>query len=187
MKIIKRKIESAIIIINKFITTKRLHLINILNENIIIGSNCYFENNILLKATDNGKIKIGNNVTISQGVQIIARGGMVKIEENVHIGVGVIIVALEEISIGAGTLIAEYVVIRDQDHIVNSKNLISSGFKVNKIKIKENVWIGSKSTILRKSEIEEGAVIGAHTLVRGKINANTLAVGIPAKMIKNIK
>lgn len=187
MKIIKRKIESAIILINKYINTKKIHVFNILNENIKIGKKCYFENNVLLKATDNGKITIGNKVKISQGVQIIARGGTIKIEENVQIGVGVIIVALEEISIGAGTLIAEYVVIRDQDHIVNDKNLISSGFKVNKIKIKENVWIGSKSTILRKSEIEEGAVIGAHTLVRGKINANTLAVGIPAKMIKNLK
>ena len=52
------------------------------------------------------------------------------------------------------------------------------------VTIGRDCWLGSKSTVLRGSTIGDGAVIGAHALVRGKIPKNAIAVGIPARVVK---
>ena len=50
----------------------------------------------------------------------------------------------------------------------------------------KNVWVGSNATILQGVTIGDNAVIGAGAVVTGDIPANTVAVGVPAKVIKHI-
>jgi acetyltransferase-like isoleucine patch superfamily enzyme len=115
----------------------------------------------------------------------LAHGGHIKIGDNVYIGDGVIIVSIDHISIAKDTLVAEYVVIRDQDHSLDSRPIQSGSFLATPIFIGEDCWLGAKSTVLRGSTIGNGAVIGAHSLVRGAIPAFTLAVGCPAIVVKS--
>ncbi len=84
-------------------------------------------------------------------------------------------------------MIAEYVVIRDHDHSIDSIPYSKAGFSKSKIYIGKNVWIGYKATILKGSEIGDNAVIGAHSLVKNKVYKSTVVVGIPAKVIKNLR
>ena len=53
-----------------------------------------------------------------------------------------------------------------------------------KIYIGNDVWIAENCTILKGSIINDGAVIGAKSLVNGEINSFGVAVGVPAKVIK---
>lgn len=53
--------------------------------------------------------------------------------------------------------------------------------------IGEDVWIAAGCKILKGSYIEDGVVIGAMSLVKGRIKANTINVGIPAKRINERK
>ena len=50
----------------------------------------------------------------------------------------------------------------------------------------KNVWVGSNATILQGVTIGDNAVIGAGAVVTGDIPANTVAVGVPARVIKHI-
>ncbi len=50
----------------------------------------------------------------------------------------------------------------------------------------KNVWVGSNATILQGVTIGDNAVIGAGAVVTSDIPANTVAVGVPAKVVKNI-
>ena len=50
----------------------------------------------------------------------------------------------------------------------------------------KNVWVGSNATILQGVTIGDNAVIGAGAVVTGDIPANTVAAGVPAKVIKHI-
>ena len=50
----------------------------------------------------------------------------------------------------------------------------------------KNVWVGSNATILQGVTIGDNAVIGAGAVVTGDIPANTVAVGVPAKVVKCI-
>ena len=76
------------------------------------------------------------------------------------------------------------VVIRDQDHnLKNGVSITNSGLKDDFIVIHENVWLAAKCTILRGSEIESGVVVGANSVVKGKLEANTVYAGIPSQKI----
>jgi acetyltransferase-like isoleucine patch superfamily enzyme len=121
---------------------------------------------------------------LNDGAQIIARGGNIDIGENVFIGIGVIIVCQSNVKIGDNTLIAEYVVLRDQDHRITPRPNQNSGYTTAPILIGKNVWLGTKVSVLRGSNIENNVVIGAHSLVRGNIPSYSLAVGCPAEVVK---
>lgn len=69
---------------------------------------------------------------------------------------------------------------------INSNNYIAFEQAPRPI-IEDNVWIGANSIILRGVKIGEGAIIGANTLVNKDIPPYAIAVGIPAKVIKNRK
>jgi acetyltransferase-like isoleucine patch superfamily enzyme len=50
--------------------------------------------------------------------------------------------------------------------------------------IGNDVWIGYGATIIGPCTIGDGAIIGAHALVRGDIPPYAVAVGVPAKVIR---
>ena len=50
----------------------------------------------------------------------------------------------------------------------------------------KNVWVGSNATILQGVTIGDNSVIGAGAVVTGDIPANTVAVGVPAKVVRDI-
>ncbi|MBJ2135414.1 CatB-related O-acetyltransferase [Paraglaciecola chathamensis] len=52
------------------------------------------------------------------------------------------------------------------------------------VNIGDDVWIGTKVTILRNIHIGKGAVIGAGAVVTKNIPAYAICVGVPAKIIK---
>ena len=104
-----------------------------------------------------------------------------------YINSGAVILAAEKIELGKDELISRDVYIFDSDHhaILNQ-----DGEKINPakpVKIEDHVWIGLKSTILRGSEIGEGAVIAANSVVGGKIKPGTMASGNPARSYSEIK
>ena len=59
--------------------------------------------------------------------------------------------------------------------------LISKG----KIHISKNVWIGEGACILAGVNIGQGAIIGANAVVTKDIPNFAIAVGVPARIIKN--
>ena len=115
--------------------------------------------------TDCGKnIKIGKNVFINACCRFQDQGG---------------------IEIGDGSLIGHNTTIATLNHDFNPakrQNLTPSPVKIGK-----NVWIGSDCTILPGVEIGDGAIIGAGSVVTKSIPANTIAVGNPARVIKEIE
>ena len=87
--------------------------------------------------------------------------------------------------IGNDTMIAAQTYIIDCDHGIKANELMRKQKNtVEKVYIGKDVWIGANVTVLKGSYIEDGAIIGAKSLVKGKIEKNVIAVGIPAKEIK---
>ena len=168
------------------VNTIKMYLAMKVRGNISIGSGCSFEKGVSVRATDGGKIIIGNNVAISQGALLVAKGGTIKIDNDTFIGCGSIIVARSGIFIGNDALIAEYVTIRDQDHKLSLYPYRLAGFDSSPINISNNVWIGAKASILRGSNIGESAVIGAHSLVNSAIPPFTISGGVPARVIRKV-
>lgn len=170
-----------------FISTASCYALAMGNPALTIGKNCHFKKSVNILVTDGGSVSIGARSSLSDGVKIVVQGGRLTIAEDVFIGIGCIIVCKESIFIGRGTLIAEYVVIRDQDHNIDSRPVRNSGFHTSPIHIGEDVWIGCKASILRGATVGDRCVIGAHALVKSHIPDDMLAVGTPARVVKRIE
>jgi len=155
-------------------------------KDISISRDINIGKGVLCKATDGGTLSMGKGVSLGQNVRIEAKGGNILIGENVFIGDGCIIVSQEHIGIGPYCQIAEYVVIRDQDHSASSRPIKNAGFETAPIEIGEDVWIGAKATIIKGSSVGDRSIIGAHSLVRTDIPSFSLAAGIPAEVKKKI-
>jgi acetyltransferase-like isoleucine patch superfamily enzyme len=115
--------------------------------------------------TDCGKnIKIGKNVFINACCRFQDQGG---------------------IEIGDGSLIGHNTTIATLNHDFNPDK--RANLHPSPVKIGKNVWIGSDSTILPGVEIGDGAIIGAGSIVTKSVPANSIAVGSPARVIKQIE
>ncbi len=182
MKIILRKFGSLIVLLTSLIYSKcRIGFIKIFQEGARIGKRVRISPHVVVRCTDGGFLDIGNDVSLGFGAKIICQGGELKIGRGVYIGPGCIIVCRAAIAIGDGCKIAEYAVIRDQDHRVSDLPIAASGFLTSAVWIGENCWVGAKASILRGSSIGEGCVVGAHALVKGCFPQQSLILGVPAR------
>ncbi len=88
------------------------------------------------------------------------------------------------IEIGDDCLIGQQVVIATLNHDLDPEKR-GSMFPA-PVKIGNRVWIGAHATILPGVTIGDGAVVGAGAVVTKDIPAYTVAVGVPAKIVKEI-
>ena len=114
------------------------------------------------------------------------------IGKNCEIGDYCHFVATNKVKIGDNFLCASKVFISDTNHghyrgkectnpNIPPRNRI---LKSASIEIGDNVWVGDNVVILDGTEIGNGCVIGANSVVKGKIPKNSIAVGVPARVIK---
>jgi lipopolysaccharide O-acetyltransferase len=142
-------------------------------EGFTTGFNCRFDafNNSNKSANIDKLISIGKNVQIN---------------DYVHIG------AIEKVEIEDNVLIASKVFITDHNHgsysgdyhdlptVEPSKRLLYS----KPVKICKNVWIGEFVSVLPGVTIGEGSIIGTMSVVNRDIPPFSIAVGSPARVIK---
>jgi maltose O-acetyltransferase len=98
---------------------------------------------------------------------------------------GVHIDARERIEIGANVRIAPYSIILDSD-FHDIKDHFSDG-PSKPVIIEDDVWIATRSTILKGVTIGRGAVVAAGAVVTKDVPPYTIVAGVPAKVIKRIE
>jgi acetyltransferase-like isoleucine patch superfamily enzyme len=59
--------------------------------------------------------------------------------------------------------------------------------EVEPVTIGSDAWLGAKVTVLRGATIGDGAVVGANAVVRGLVPARSVAVGIPARVVRTLE
>lgn len=131
-------------------------------------------------------IFINSEVVIKEGARICAcnQKAEIHIGARTTIGYHNFIFASAGIEIGADCLIAPFVYIVDSDHGIKREELINrQPNSTEPISIGAGVWVASNVTILKGSEIGEGAVIAANSVVKGKVPPYEIWGGSPAKKI----
>ena len=108
--------------------------------------------------------KVGNFVEIKKSVI----GKKSKISHLSYVGDSII---GKSVNVGAGTITCNY-----------------DGFKKNKTKIKDNVFIGSNSSLVAPLTIEEGSVVGAGSVITKNVRKKSLTLTRSAQIeVKNYK
>lgn len=137
-------------------------------------------------------IHIGNNVRIGRfgrlaSFPVDGRYGQVSIEDNCYICDFFSVLAGADIVIKKDTLIASHVAVVSENHGVNPEIGVKYGKQPLSGKpttIGKNCWIGEKVMIMPGVEIGDWCVIGAGSIVTKSIPAYSMAVGNPARVIK---
>lgn len=121
------------------------------------------------------KLFQGASIYVAPNAKLILSGGWSFLNTNSTLN------CFNHIEIGKGCSISDNVSIQDSDnHIINNeKERVSAP-----IIIKDHVWIGKNVTILKGVTIGEGAIVGAGSVVTKDIPSACVAVGNPAKIIK---
>ena len=145
------------------------------------------------------KIIYGQKFTTGYGCRLEAfdidnnMKNKITIGYNCRIGDHVHIAAGEKVLIGDNCLLASKIYISDISHGNYSNTSSASNptippneraLTTSPVIIGDNVWIGDNVCILPGVTIEEGCVIGANAVVNKDIPKNSIAVGVPAKVIK---
>jgi len=133
-----------------------------------------------------GLISVGNFCRFEAHVHLTAfRGGKLLLGSNVFVGRGSVIACHQAVKIGDCTAIAEYVSIRDHEHVPDGIHPIhTSPLRLAPIHIGSHVWIGAKATITAGISIGDGAVVGANAVVTHDIPAGGVVGGVPARPLQ---
>lgn len=163
-----------------------------------VGNNSFVEFPALITNPQN--IFIGNNFSALSKFRIetfdsymgekyspkITIGDNVAFNNDCHMG------CINKIEIGNNVLFASKIYISDHYHgqisaeaiklVPVERRLYSKG----PIVIKDNVWIGESVAIMPGVTIGQNSIIGANSVVTNDVPENSVAAGVPAKVLKRL-
>lgn len=128
----------------------------------------------------------GNNVYIEPPFYANCGGMFTHIGDNVYANFGLTLVDDGPIFIGNSVLFGPNVMITTTGHPVDPLIRKATYQFSEPVVIEDNVWIGGDVVILPGVTIGENSVIGAHSTVTKSIPANSIALGNPCKVIREI-
>lgn len=148
-----------------------------------IGRGSYIQRNVEIS----GNVYIGEDTVIgSYSFLSTMPDGNLRIGNDVLINSFSVIGGSESVDIGDHCIFAAYAHITDASHSFDDPDIMikHARFLAKPVKINKNVWLGSSVMIMKGVTIGDGCVIGAKSLVNHDIPPNSIAVGIPAKIVR---
>jgi acetyltransferase-like isoleucine patch superfamily enzyme len=133
-----------------------------------------------------GQIVSGPQLRLSQGVILNAHGGSIVLGRRVYLGPYTVVYGHGGVTIGDNCLIAMHCSILSSNHAVSPP-----GTPINTqpdvllpTKIGADVWLGANVTVIGGVSIGDGCVVGAGSVVTADLPPNSVAVGVPARVIR---
>jgi acetyltransferase-like isoleucine patch superfamily enzyme len=130
--------------------------------------------------------RCGSNIMLSKG-GVISRPEQLSLGSNVYISRGFHISA-RDMTIGSNVMIGPDFLAECDDHMVDRVGSTMFSMRdrrvVDPIKISDDVWIGGRVTLLKGSQISEGCVVGAGSLVTKRLPPYSICVGSPCRPVR---
>jgi acetyltransferase-like isoleucine patch superfamily enzyme len=158
-----------------------------------VGDDVTIEDYSYLNCLSAGCIHIGDNTSIARNLWLHCGGsledyahGYFEIGHHSFIGCNAVMGAGGGIRIGSHVQIGQCVNMHAENHEFHDaqRRINEQGVSYQGIVVEDDVWIGSKATILDGVTIGRGAVIGAGAVVTRSVPPMTIVAGIPARVIR---
>jgi acetyltransferase-like isoleucine patch superfamily enzyme len=134
-----------------------------------------------------GRLEIGRFVHIGDHTRVRCHEGSLRIGDKAVFGAENTVNGYLDIEFGASTLLADWIYVCDFDHRYEDIHvpIKDQGIVKSPVRIGPETWIGTKVTVLRGAIVGRGCVLGAHAVVRGIIPDHAVAVGAPARVVRD--
>jgi len=133
-------------------------IVNAANVSIVRG--CLFQDAVYIRAGATGRVDIGDRAALNSHCQLYGHGG---------------ITIAADAQLGPGTIVTT----TGHDYAGNLEETFRP------VRIGRRVWIGANVTIIGGVSIGDEAVIGAGAVVIRDVPPRTLAVGVPARVVRH--
>lgn len=112
--------------------------------------------------------------------EAISIGDFTLISGSLHVDVGA------PVQIGSRVRIGHDVSLLTVDHRVGPEEMRSGERKFGTIEIGDGAWLASRVVVLPGVRIGAGAIVAAASVVTRDVPRNTLVVGVPARVVRNL-
>lgn len=166
----------------------------VMGRNIRLGKGVYLDHGVYLHATPSG-IRLGDNTFIMHGSMLhvfnfrkLPHAG-ITIGKDCFIGEMNVMRGQGGITIGDKVYTGPMVQILAVNHVFRNPDIpiADQGITAKGIVIEDDVWLGAGAIVVDGVRIGQGSVIGAGAVVSQDIPPYSIAVGSPAKPMKNRK
>jgi acetyltransferase-like isoleucine patch superfamily enzyme len=161
-------------------------------ENIRLGRNVYLDQGVYLHACPGG-IDIGDDAFIMHNAELHVFNfrelphAFIRIGERTFVGESVIIRGQGGVEIGKAVLIGPgaQILAINHNHSDPLVPIIDQGIRGQGIVVEDGAWIGAGAIVLDGVRIGRNAVIGAGAVVTRDVPSNSVAIGVPARVVES--
>ena len=138
------------------------------NPHVIMRGFVFLDKGAVLYArSGHGRMILGRWLHIGANTALRCHEGTLSVGDKSVLGRDCSVNCYLDVELGASTLI------------------MSQGIAKSRVRIGPDVWIGTKVTVRRGVVIGEGAVVGANAVVTRDLPPYCVAVGVPARVVKD--
>lgn len=156
--------------------------------NIHLGARSRLARNAVIRANTDKQpgIRIGDDTLVLESVLMNANQGHIHVGSHSWVGPFTLIYGNGGVDIGNHVLIAAHSMINTISHHASRSDIpmAEQGIYSDPVVIEDDVWLGLNVTVLQGVTIGRGSIIGAGSLVNKDIPPGSIAVGTPAKVIR---
>jgi acetyltransferase-like isoleucine patch superfamily enzyme len=158
---------------------------------IILGANCVLDDNVVLdaKGEKNEGLRLGDNVYVGRNTILSCKEGSISIGEYTNISANCSLLSETEITLGKYCFLAGHCyVVAGGNHSfddVSRPIMFQPSLSKGGIRVGDDVWLGAGVIVLDGVVIGKGTVVGAGAVVTGSLPEYAVAVGCPARVIRD--
>ena len=140
------------------------------------------------KGSTNAGIVLGDRVYVGRNTIVYCKNGDIEIGENVSFSANCMVFSSNRVAMKKNSVVAGYVYLLsggeydldDPTPLALQKGTCTKG----PLEIGEDCWLGAGAKVLDGASIGDRSAIGAGAVVNKPIPANSIAVGVPARVVK---
>jgi acetyltransferase-like isoleucine patch superfamily enzyme len=145
-----------------------------------------------VRLENENRIAIGRDVFVGPGSCLLTHdeggdGVAIEIGDGTNIAGTCVISAVSHVRLGRSVLLARNVYIADHAHAFEdtTRPVLDQGVNdVRAVEIGDGAWLGQNVVVCPGVRIGRGAVIGANAVVREDVPDHAVAVGVPARVVR---
>ena len=131
------------------------------------GRDVVIARGVRVRVEGGGSVRLGDGCVLGSGCTIDAPGGTVSIGAGARLGMRSAIVALSEVSVGAGAVVGDWAVVADIEPTTDDVELPVrlQPLRPRPVVVGEGARIGAHAALEAGAQIAPGAVVGSYAVV----------------------